>query len=104
MVMVLPAYRARGAHKSRKLRPYVPTVVEKPFRAVSKKVAGPWRDDIELAMLDAKKLPMPCRVVSHNNVMLARFESGLRAADKERDRERKQERERECERERKTES
>lgn len=90
MVMILPAYRARGSfgRKGKKLKPYIPTVVEKPFRAVSKKQAGPWREYIELAMQDAKKLPMPCRVVSHNSVVLARFESGLRAADREKSTER----------------
>ena len=83
--MILPQRRGRGGGGDKvnkfRLRPYLPMVVNKPYRAVSKSGFGKWRDDINDAMSDAKGMPMPCRVVSSNGVVLARFESGLRAAE-----------------------
>ena len=59
-----------------------PEVVLSPFRAevLKKKVFGEWREHIEQAMDDARKLGNGSRVVAKDGTLLAKFENSVRYA------------------------
>jgi hypothetical protein len=74
--------KRRGRPKKFGTSPVDLFVIRAPFRAevLKEKIFGEWRDHIEQAMGDARKLGSGARVISKSGVVLAKFENAVRYA------------------------